>query len=135
MSTDASPDTSTDACPGASPADSPVGLPGGRGDFQLVALAPGGAIGGWQRLGDFPDLDSTLRAQVDDVMAQLAANDGWLVTCEYLVIGPGPDGTTRVTSAVSQVGADPSSDRVPAPYDERDTRRWLLAAAGLHPSR
>lgn len=105
------------------------------GGYQLVALASGGAIGGWQRLGAFPDLDILLRAQVDDVMAQLAANDGWLITCEYLVIGPGPDGVTRVTSAVSQVGADPSSDRVPAPYDERDTRRWLLAAAGLHPTR
>ena len=99
--------------------------------YQLVALASSGGIGGWRRLGAFPDLDSALRAQVEDVLAQLAANDGWLVTCEHLIIGPGPDGTPRVASAITEVGADPASDRVPAPYDEVDTRRWLLAAASL----
>ena len=99
--------------------------------YQLVALAPDGAIGGWRRVGSYPDLDSALRAQVDDVVAQLAGNDGWLVTCEHLIIGPGPDGSVRVAGAVTEVGADPGSDRVPAAYDELDTRRWLLSAACL----
>lgn len=99
--------------------------------YQLVALAPDGAIGGWRRVGSYPDLDTTLRAHVEDVLEQLAANDGWLVCREYLIIGPGPDGRTRVTSAVTEIGADPSSHRVPDPYDEPTTRRWLLAAASL----
>jgi hypothetical protein len=99
--------------------------------YQLVALAPDGAVGGWRRVGSYPDLDSALRAQVDDVVAQLAGNDGWLVTCEHLIIGPGPDGAVRVAGAVTELGADPASDRVPAPYDELDTRRWLLSAACL----
>jgi hypothetical protein len=99
--------------------------------YQLVALAPDGALGRWRRVGGYPDLDSALRAQVDDVLAQLAANDGWLVTCEHLIIGPGPDGQPRIAGAVTEVGADPASDHVPAPYDEADTRRWLLASASL----
>lgn len=99
--------------------------------YQLVALAPDGAVGGWRRVGAYADLDSTLRAQVDDVIAQLAANDGWLITCEHLIIGAGPDGKVRVAGAVTEVGADPASDRIPAPYDEPATRRWLLAAASL----
>lgn len=103
--------------------------------YQVVALASSGAPGSWRRLGAFPDLDSALRAQVEDVLVQLAANDGWLVTCEHLIIGPGSDGSPRVTSAITEVGADPASDRVPAPYDEVDTRRWLLAAASLPSTR
>jgi hypothetical protein len=99
--------------------------------YQLVALAPDGAVGGWRRVGSYHDLDSTLRAHVEDVLDQLAANDGWLVCREYLIIGPGPDGRMRVTSAVTEIGADPHSDRVPDPYDEPATRRWLLAAASL----
>lgn len=99
--------------------------------YQLVALAPDGAVGGWRRVGSYPDLDSTLRAHVEDVLEQLAANDGWLVCREYLIIGPGPDGRMRATSAVTEIGADPRSDSVPHPYDEPATRRWLLAGASL----
>lgn len=99
--------------------------------YQLVALAPDGAVGGWRTVGAYRDLDSALRGHVEDVLDQLAANDGWLVCCEYLIIGPGPDGQTRVTSAVTEIGADPRSDSVPDPYDEPATRRWLLAAARL----
>jgi hypothetical protein len=99
--------------------------------YQLVALAPDGAVGRWRRVGAYRDLDGALRAQVDDVLAQLAANDGWLVTCEHLIIGPGPDGQVRVAGAVTEVGADPGSDHIPAPYDAPETRRWLLAAASL----
>lgn len=107
--------------------------PANEASYQLVALASDGAVGGWRRLGGYPDLDSTLRAQVEDVLVQLAANDGWLVSCEHLIIGPGPDGQNRVASAVTEVGADPASG-VPDPYDEPDTRRWLLAASSLSTS-
>ena len=103
--------------------------------FQLIALTPapvGRAAGGWRDLGRYQDQESALRARVEDVLAQLANNDGWLVTAEHLLIGPGSDGQTTVAGHVTQLGADPASDRVPDPYDEPATRRWLLAAYQLH---
>lgn len=103
--------------------------------YQLVALPcpsrRAEAPVGWRHVGAYADLETTLRARVDDVMAQLEAADGWLVTCEHLVIGPGPDGATRVASHVTQLGADPASDRVPDPHDGSAARRWLLAAHQL----
>jgi hypothetical protein len=103
----------------------------GLNTYQLIALASHGEVAGWRLVGRYPDLDSTLRARVDDVITQLANNDGWLITCEHLLLGPGHDGPTSVGSHVTQLGADPTSDRVPQPYDERATREWLLAAHGL----
>jgi hypothetical protein len=106
-----------------------------RGSYQLIALPCAGrrtaARAGWRHLGAYADLETTLRARVEDVMAQLEAADGWLVTCEHLVIGPGPDGATRVVPHVTQLGADPATDRVPDPHDGPATRRWLLAAHQL----
>jgi hypothetical protein len=101
--------------------------------FQLIALTPMavGRPGGWRDLGRYPDLESALRARVDDVLAQLVNNDGWLITAEHLLIGPGPDGRNVVAGHVTELGADPASDRVPDPYDELATRRWLLAAYRL----
>lgn len=101
------------------------------GSFQLIALAPGGAAGRWRDLGSYPDLDSALLARVDDVLAQLAGNDGWLVTCEHLVISSGGDATPRVASHVTQLGAEPTGDRIPEPHNALEIRHWLLAASGL----
>jgi hypothetical protein len=105
------------------------------GTYQLLAIptaaARDDARGGWRHVGCYHDLETTLRARVDDVMAQLEASDGWLVTCEHLVIGPGPDGATKVASHVTQLGADPARDRVPDPHNGPATRRWLLAAHKL----
>jgi hypothetical protein len=101
-------------------------------DVRLVALSRDGAAGRWRDLGSYPDLDSALLARVEDVLAQLAANDGWLITCEHLVIGHDAGGVPTVASHVTQLGADPASDAIPAPHNEPETRRWLLAASGLH---
>lgn len=100
-------------------------------NVQLVALAPDGATSRWRDLGSYPDLDSALLARVEDVLAQLAANDGWLLTCEHLVISPGTGDQPNVSSHVTQLGADPASDRIPEPHNEPELRRWLLAASGL----
>lgn len=104
--------------------------------YQLVALAAAArpspdAPRSWRHLGQFPDLNSALHARVDDVLAQLTANDGWLVQVEHLLIGPGPAGPATVSSCVSSVGADPHSDLVPAPFDLDATRSWLIAGHGL----
>lgn len=109
----------------------PTGAP-----YQLVALdAP---VSGhpqrkalWRDLGTFPDLTGALRARVDDVLEQLAANDGWLVEVEHLLIGPDPDGSVTVRSCLSSVGADPHSEHVPEPFEPGKVRDWLLASHGL----
>src|SRR4051794_7301207 len=102
-----------------------------EGEYQLIALNRAGdnepALA-WRHLGHYPALDKALRARVDDVLAQLAANDGWLVTVEHLVIGPGADGPATVHGHITELGADPAEDRVPDPYDEAGARRWLMAA-------
>src|SRR4051812_38372351 len=96
-------------------------LPATDGSYQLIALArPRSAAPalGWRHLGHYPALDDALRARVTDVLEQLAANDGWLVTVEHLVIGPGPDGPATVLGHITEIGADPAEDRVPDPYNE-----------------
>jgi hypothetical protein len=101
--------------------------------FQLIALSwpDAGAPTTPRHLGTHPDLDTALRARVDHVLTQLAANDGWLITAQHLVIGPGPDGTPVVCSYVTEIGADPADDRIPDPHNEPAARGWLLAAHGL----
>lgn len=106
--------------------------------YQLIALhLPStrhrvrGDQGAWRYLGHHPDLDATLRARVEDVLAQLAANDGWLIQVEHLIVGPGPDGPATISCCVSELGADPRSDRIPAPFDLSGARRWLLATHQL----
>jgi hypothetical protein len=104
------------------------------GSYQLIALGrplAGEPTLAWRHLGHYPALDEALRGRVDDVLAQLAANDGWLVTVEHLVIGPGPDGPATVLGHITEIGADPAEDRVPDPYDEAGARRWLMAAHDL----
>lgn len=104
--------------------------------YQLIALPRGGnrsRKGDWRHLGTHLDLASALRARVEDVLTQLAANDGWLILCEHLVIGPGPDGPATVFGHVTEIGADPAADRVPDPHNEAGARQWLLAAHRLTP--
>lgn len=100
--------------------------------FQLIALSTGNPAQAVPRhLGTHPDLESALRRRVEDVLTQLAANDGWLITAQHLVIGPGPDGTPVVSSHVTEIGADPADERVPDGNNEPAARGWLLAAHGL----
>ncbi len=101
--------------------------------FQLIALSSANSLEPAvpRHLGSHPDLESALRRRVEDVLAQLAANDGWLITAQHLVIGPGPDGTPLVCSHVCEIGADPAADCVPDPHNEPAARSWLLAAHGL----
>lgn len=109
--------------------------PTARHTYQLIALNPGGAgdsSAGWRHLGHHPDLETALRARVEDVLHQLAGRDGWLVTAEHLVIGPGPDGPATIFGHVTEIGADPASDRAPDPHNEAGARRWLLSAHHLN---
>jgi hypothetical protein len=99
--------------------------------YQLIALPDAGRTGPWRHLGTHPDLESALRARVEDVITQLAANDGWLITCEHFVIGPGPEGPATVFGHVTEIGADPAVDHVPDPHNEAGARRWLLSAHRL----
>lgn len=101
-------------------------------DLPYVVLALGdGTPRAWRRVGRYRDLDAAVRARVEDVLAQLEAHDGWLVFTEHLVFGPGPGGPASVFSYATEIGADPSSDRVPEPFNVEGTRRWLLAAHDL----
>lgn len=81
-----------------------------------------------RNLGRYDDLEAAVRARVEDVLRQLAANDGWLVHAEHLIIGPGEEGPATVHHYISGVGADPADDRVPSPHNEPALRRWLLSA-------
>jgi len=104
-------------------------------NYQLIALGRPKAAPptlAWRHLGHYPALDEALQARVDDVLAQLAANDGWLVTVEHLVIGPGADGPATILGHITEIGADPNDDRVPDPYNEAGARRWLMAVHDLH---
>jgi hypothetical protein len=93
--------------------------------FAVLALQPG-AGAGWQRVGRYEDFDSAIEGRIDDVLTQLEANDGWLTTCEHLVVGPDLDGSVGVWPQTTSLGADPSSDRVPEPYDRDRWRQWLV---------
>lgn len=102
--------------------------------YQLLAVTSVGQPSppvAWRDLGRFCDLETAVRARVEDVLAQLAANDGWLITAQHLVIGPGHDGPATLYPYISELGADPASDRVPSPHNEPAMRRWLLAAHAL----
>jgi hypothetical protein len=101
--------------------------------FLLLALQPSTRVG-WRIVGRYPDYPSAQRAHVDDVLAQLDGNDGWLLTCEHLLIGPDLDGSIGCWPQLVSVGADPSSDRIPDPYDRAGWQHWLECthlAAGL----
>jgi hypothetical protein len=100
--------------------------------LQFVVLAPAArAADGWRLVGRYPTYDDAVHACIDDVIAQLEANDGWLITCDHLIVGPGSGGDTGCWPHVSRLGADPGSDRVPAPYDRAAWRSWLVSTHGL----
>ena len=99
--------------------------------FDVIAVDSDHGPAGWRSVGHYAHLDDAIRARVNDVLVQLARNDGWLVTAEHLVVGPGEDGPATVRCCLAEVGADPASDRLPDPMDLDDTRHWLLAAHGL----
>lgn len=104
------------------------------GDFQLLALTTvrgGGRPVSWRHLGRHRDLEAAVRARVEDVLAQLNANDGWLINAQHLIVGPGADGPATLHSYISEVGADPGDDTVPSPHNEAAVRTWLLAAHSL----
>ena len=123
--TEPAPSSATDAGP-----DIPSeGVP----QFLVLALQSGTAIG-WRLVGRYLDYPSAQRAHVHDVLAQLDGNDGWLLTCEHLLIGPDLDGSIGCWPQLVSVGADPSSDRIPDPYDRAGWQQWLECthqAAGL----
>lgn len=104
------------------------------GNFQLLALTTvrcGGRPVSWRHLGHHPDLESAVRTRIEDVLEQLALNDGWLINAQHLVIGPGVDGPATLHSYVTEVGADPGDDKVPSPHNEPALRQWLLTAHSL----
>ncbi len=102
--------------------------------YQLLGLSitrTDASFVGWRKLGRYCDLETAVRARVEDVLQQLAANDGWLINAQHLIIGPGHDGPATVHNYVSEIGADPADDRVPTPHNEPALRRWLLSAHSL----
>ena len=102
--------------------------------FVLIALltsSPVRRAAGCRQVGRYRSLDAALHGRVDDLLEQLAANDGWLITAEHLIVGPDADGHTAVSNYVTQIGSDPGNERVPLPYDPGATRQWLLAAHQL----
>lgn len=99
--------------------------------YEVIAISSRLAPGSWRSVGHYADLDQAIRARIEDVLAQLLSNDGWLVTSEHLVIGPGIDGPATVHCCMTEIGADPASNRVPDPFNLDATRGWLLAAHGL----
>ena len=93
--------------------------------FAVLALLPGSGAG-WQLVGRYEDFDAAIEGRIDDVLMQLEAHDGWLTTCEHLIVGPDLDGSVGVWPQTTSLGADPSSDRIPDPYDRDAWRQWLL---------
>jgi hypothetical protein len=105
-----------------------------RRAYQLLALTTvrgGGRPVSWRHLGHHEDLESAVRARIEDVLEQLALNDGWLINAQHLIVGPGVDGPATLHSYVSEVGADPGDDKVPSPHNEPALRHWLLSAHSL----
>lgn len=92
--------------------------------FLVLAVHPGEGTG-WHLVGRYVDFDAAVAGRIDDVLERLEDNDGWLVTCEHLIVGPDLDGSVRVWPQVASLGADPSSDRIPDPYDREAWRGWL----------
>jgi hypothetical protein len=97
----------------------------GTRPFAVLALEPG-AQSGWRLVGRFADFDAAIEGRIADVLTQLEANDGWLTRSEHLVVGPDLDGSVGVWPQTTSLGADPGSDRIPAPYDRAAWRQWLL---------
>ena len=105
-----------------------------RGPYHLLALTTvrgGGRSVAWRLLGHHEDLETAVRARIEDVLEQLALNDGWLINSQHLIVGPGVDGPATLHSYVSEVGADPGDDKVPSPHNEPALRHWLLNAHSL----
>lgn len=85
----------------------------------------------WRTVGRYADYGAATRAHIDDTLDQLERNDGWLLTCEHLLIGPDVDGRISCWPQVVSLGADPRSDRVPDPYDRQAWATWLEHIHGL----
>jgi hypothetical protein len=90
--------------------------------FLLLAVLPGTGV---RTVGRYADYDAATAAQIEDTLRQLESNDGWLTTCEHLIVGPDLDGSISGWPYLVSLGADPSSDQVPAPYDRDDWKQWL----------
>ena len=94
--------------------------------FAVLSLHPGAQVG-WRLVGRYEDFDAAIEGRIEDVLTQLDANDGWLTRSDHLVlVGPDLDGSAGVWPQTTSLGADPSSDRIPAPYDRDGWRQWLL---------
>src|SRR3954462_12789593 len=98
--------------------------------FLVLALLPG-SESGWRTVGRYADYDSAIQAHITDSLDQLDRNDGWLLTCEHLVLGPEDDGSIGCWPQLVSLGADPCSDWVPAPYDRAGWREWLEQSHAL----
>jgi hypothetical protein len=92
--------------------------------FALLALHPAEAPG-WRLVGRYLGFEEAVAARIDDGLTQLEANDGWLVTVDHLIVGPDLDGSVGAWPQTSCLGAHPSSDRIPDPYDRDSWREWL----------
>lgn len=92
--------------------------------FAVLALQAG-ACASWRLVGRYGDFDTAVAARIEDVLSQLEANDGWLITADHLIIGPDLDGSIGMWPQTSSLGADPGSDRIPDPYDRASWRQWL----------
>jgi hypothetical protein len=90
--------------------------------FLLLAVLPGTGV---RTIGRYADYDTAAAAQIEDTLRQLENNDGWLTTCEHLIVGPDLDGSISSWPYLVSLGADPASDHVPAPYDRDDWKQWL----------
>jgi hypothetical protein len=99
--------------------------------LALTTVRGAGRPVDWRHLGHHADLETAVRARIDDVLEQLARNDGWLINSQHVIVGPGVDGPATVHSYASEVGADPSDDKVPDPHNEAALRHWLLMAHSL----
>lgn len=99
------------------------------GVLVLALAAPGAAS--WRTVGRYANYEAATRAHIDDTLDQLERNDGWLLTCEHLLIGPDVDGRISCWPQVVSLGADPRSDRVPDPYDRQAWATWLEHIHGL----
>ena len=116
--------TPTTTSTGAAP-DPAAALPvGSMPTFAVLALHPGEGAG-WHLVGRYVEFDDAVAARIEDVLARLEANDGWLITIEHLIVGPDLDGSVGVWPQTTSLGADPSSDRIPDPYDRSAWRQWL----------
>lgn len=94
--------------------------------YQLIRLS---GVGDRQLIGDYDTYTAALHARRDDVIAQLAANDGWWLRVEHVIVGPGALGTNTEHPFCTELGVDPARGALPTPLDLDDARHWL---ADLH---